>query len=97
MLPSLNVPAALRPMVDAGARAALGGVTEIETSVTELTVICVEAVTPSRAALMLAMPGATEVTTPPEAAVAAEELSEAHVTSRVMVCMLASLNVPVAV
>jgi hypothetical protein len=97
VLPSLNVPVALTPMVDAGARTALGGVTEIETSVTELTVSCVEAVTPSSAALMLATPGATEVTTPPDPAAAAAALSEAQVTSRVMVCMLASLNVPVAV
>lgn len=96
MLPSLNVPVAAQPRVDAGASTALGGVTEIETRVAELTISCADAVTPSSVALMLAVPGVTAVTRLTDPTVATGGLSDAHVTSRVMFCVLASLNVPVA-
>jgi hypothetical protein len=97
VLPSLNVPVAEQPSVDAGARTALPGVTAIEISVAELTVSEVEAVTPSSVALILATPGATALATPTDAIVATPTLSDAHVTSLVMICVLESLNVPVAV
>jgi hypothetical protein len=97
VLPSLNVPVAVQPSVDAGARTALAGVTAIETSVAELTVSGVEAVTLSSVALMFAFPGATALATPTDAIVATPTLSDAHVTSLVMICVLESLNVPVAV
>lgn len=97
VLPSLNVPVAVQPSVDAAARTALGGVTAIETSVTELTVNGVDAVTPSSVALMLELPGATADASPTVAIVATLTLSDAHVTSLVMICVLESLNVPVAV
>lgn len=96
VLPSLNVPVAAHPRVDAGARTALGGVTEMETNAAELTASCADAVIPSNIALMLATPGDTDVTKLTDPIVATAGLSDVHVTSRVMVCVLASLNVPVA-
>lgn len=97
VLPSLKVPVAEAPSVDAGARTALAGVTAIETSVAELTVSEVEAVTPSSVALIFALPGATALATPTDAIVATPTLSDDHVTSLVMICVLESLKVPVAV
>ena len=86
----------MRPSVDAGARTALGGVTAIETRVAELTVKSADPVTPLSVALMLAVPGATAVTWLTDPTVATAVLSEAQVASRVTVCVLESLNVPVA-
>ena len=98
VLPSLNVPVAVQPSVDAAARTALGGVTAIETSVTELTVNGVDAVTPSSVALMLGSPEPRRTPVQRVAIVATLTLSDAHVTSLVMICvLLESLNVPVAV
>jgi hypothetical protein len=84
-------------MVDAGARAAVVGVTEIAVRVTEFTLSEVEPVTELRVALMLAFPGATAVAMPEFPMVATETLSDAQVTSRVMTWFVESLNVPVAV
>lgn len=97
VLPSLKVPVAVQPSVEAGASTALAGVTAIETSVTELTVSGVAAVTPSSVALMFALPGATADAKPTDAIVATPALSDDHVTSRVMICVLESLKAPVAV
>ncbi len=91
VLPSLKVPVAEAPSVDAGARTALAGVTAIETSVAELTVSEVEAVAPSSVALIFALPGATALATPTDAIVATPTLSDDHVTSLVMICVLESL------
>jgi len=96
VVPSLYVPVAVSPSVDAGASTALVGVTEIETSVAELTVNNVDPVTPSRVALMFAVPGATPVTRLTEPTVATAVLSEAQVASRVIFCVVESLKVPVA-
>ncbi len=96
VVPSLNVPVAVRPSVEAGARTALDGVTAIETSVAELTVNGADPVTPLSEALMFAVPGATPVTRLTDPTVATAVLSEAQVASRVMFCVLESLNVPVA-
>ena len=84
-------------MVDAGARAAVVGVTEIAVRVTEFTLSEVEPVTELRVALMVAFPGATAVAMPEFPMVATETLSDAQVTSRVMTWLVESLNDPVAV
>ena len=97
VLPSLNVPVAVYPCVDAGASTAAAGLTAIEVSVTELTFKGADPVTPLRVALIFAVPGATAVVRPPLPTVAAATLSDAQVTSRVMTCVLESLNDPVAV
>ncbi len=86
----------MRPRVEAGARAALVGVTEMEKRVAELTVKSADPVTPLSVALMLAVPGATPVTWLTEPTVATAGLSEDQVASRVMFCVVESLNVPVA-
>lgn len=96
MLPSLYVPVAVQPRVDAGARTALGGVTAIETSVAELTVKGADPVTPLSVALMLAVPGDTPVTRLTDPTVATAVLSEVQLASRVMFWVLESSNVPVA-
>jgi len=96
VLPSLKVPVAVSPRVEAGARTALGGVTAIETSVAELTVKGAEPVIPLSEALMFAVPGETPVTRLTDPTLATAGLSEAQVASRVMFCVLESLNVPVA-
>lgn len=88
---------AVYPSVDAGASTAVAGLTAMEASVTELTVKGADPVTPLRVALIFAVPVATAVITPPLPAVATAVLSDAQVTSRVMTCVLESLNDPVAV
>jgi len=97
VLPSLNVPVAEYARRDAGASTAVAGLTAIETSVTELTFNGADPVTPSSVALIFAVPGPTAVTTGPPPVVATATLSEAQVESEVMICVLESLNVPVAV
>ena len=97
VLPSLNVPVAEYARRDAGASTAVAGLTAIETSVTELTCKGADPVTPSNVALIFAVPGPTAVTTGPPPVVATATLSEVHVESEVMICVLESLNVPVAV
>jgi hypothetical protein len=69
----------------------------MEMSVTELTFKGADPVTPLRVALIFAVPGATAVTTLPPPVVATATLSEAQVASEVMICVLESLNDPVAV
>lgn len=85
MLPSLNVPVAEYPSVDPGASKAVAGLTAIELSVTELTFNGADPDTPLNVALTFAVPAATAVITPPLAAVATATLSDAHVTSDVMI------------
>jgi hypothetical protein len=96
VLPSLNVPRAEYPTVEAGASTVAFGFTAIDVSVAELTFNGTEAVTVLKVALILAVPGATAVIIPTGRAVATATLSDAHVTSRVMTCVLKSLNEPVA-
>jgi len=83
--------------VDAGASTAVAGLTAIEVSVTELTFTAAAPVTPLRVALIFADPGATPVTMLTGPTVATAVLSDAQVTSRVMTCVLESVNDPVAV
>jgi hypothetical protein len=97
VLPSLNVPMAVYPKVDAGASTAVDGLTAIEVSVAELTFKGAEPVTPLRVALIFAVPGATAMIVLPLATVATATLSDAQVASRVTTCVLESLNVAVAV
>jgi len=96
VLPSLNVPIAEYPTVEAGASTFAFGFTAINVSVAELTFNGTAAVTLLKVALIFVLPGATAVTIPTGRAVATATLSDAHVTSRVMICMLESLNEPVA-
>jgi hypothetical protein len=97
VLPSLNVPTAVYARLDAGASTSVAGLTAMETSVTELTFNGADPVTALNVALIFAVPGATAVTTLPLPTVATVTLSDAQVTAEVMICVLESLNVPVAV
>jgi hypothetical protein len=69
----------------------------IDTSVAELTFKEAVPVTAPRIALMFAVPDATPVTILTLPTVATAVLSDAQLTSRVIFCVLASLNVPAAV
>jgi hypothetical protein len=82
--------------VDAGASVAVAGLTPIEVSVTELTFTDAAAVMPLMVAWIFAVPGARAAIVPEGPTVATATLSDAQVTSRVMTCVLASLNAPVA-
>ncbi len=75
----------------------MAGFTAMETSVTELTFKGADPVTPSNVALIFAVPAPTPVTTGPPPVVATATSSEAQVESEVMICVLESLNDPVAV
>ena len=97
MLPSLNVPVAVFCCVDAGASTDVAGLTVIEVRVTELTFKGADPVTPLRVAVIFAVPGATAVVRPALPTVATAGLPDAQVTSRLMTCVLESLNDPVAV
>jgi hypothetical protein len=97
VLPSLNVPVATQFTEVVGARTALAGVTEIEMSVAELTFSGVLPETPAKVADMLAVPAATAVAVPRVPTVATAVLSEAHVESAVITCLVPSLNKPFAV
>lgn len=87
-------------MLEAGASNASTGVRAIDVSVAVSTVNDVEPLTVPRVPLMVAVPCATAVTIPLVPAVlltfANAALLDAHVTSLVMVCVLPSLNEPVA-
>jgi hypothetical protein len=71
--------------------------TAIDTSVAELTFKEAVPVTPLTLALIFAVPDATPVIILTFPTVATAVLSDAQLTSRVILCVLASLNVPVAV
>ena len=97
VLPSLNVPVATQTTELASASTAVAGVTEIEESVAELTFSGDEPETASKVAEMLAVPGPTAVAVLlPALRVATAGLSELHVESLVMTCLVLSLNKPVA-
>jgi len=83
--------------VEAGASTAVAGVTVIDVRVAELTVKAVDPMTPLNVAEIFVVPAATPVATPRPETVATAVLSDAHVDSRFTVCVLESLNVPVAV
>lgn len=87
-------------MLDAGASNASMGVRAIDESVAVSTVNDVEPLTVPRVPLIVAVPGATAVTIPLVPGVlltfANAALLDAQVTSLVMVCVLPSLNEPVA-
>jgi hypothetical protein len=83
--------------VDAGASVAVAGLSPIEVSVTELTFTDAAAVMPLMVAWIFAVPGARAAIVPEGPTVATVTLSDAQVTSRVMTCVLESLNAPVAV
>jgi hypothetical protein len=96
VVPSLYVPIAWYTSVEAGARTAWEGVTAIDVSVAPLTVKGAVPVTLPSVAPMFAVPALTPVTRPPDVLTVAAALSELHVTSDVRVCVLLSLNFPVA-
>jgi len=79
-----------------GASTAFAGATEIEVSVAELTVSGALPETPSKVAEMLTVPGAIAVALPRPPTVATAGLSEAHVESLVITCLVRSLNKPLA-
>jgi hypothetical protein len=96
VVPSLYVPIAVYCEVDAGARTAVAGDTEIDDSVAELTVSAAEPDTVFSVAWIEVVPAAAPVAVPELFTVAAAVLLDAHVTSRVMTWVVESLNVPVA-
>ncbi len=100
MLPSVNIPVAVKVCVVPKAMDELDGFTVIETRAATLTVRVVEAEIEPDAAEMLELPSATLVAKPwaPGALpmVATEALDEAHWTEPVMFCVLPSVKVPVA-
>jgi hypothetical protein len=69
----------------------------MDVKVAELTVKAVDPVTPLNVAEIFAVPAETAVATPSPETVATAVLSDVHVDSRFTVCVLESLNVPVAV
>src|SRR5579862_3854318 len=94
---SLYVPVAVNCWVEPFVIDGFAGVTAIETSVAGVTVRTVVPVLPLSVALMLLVPVATPVASPPLVIVATESVAEAHVTWLVILTALLSLNVPVAV
>ena len=96
MLPSLYVPVATQFVEVVGARTALGGVTEIETRVAELTFSGADPETPLNVAEMLAVPEAIAFAVP-AAPTVATPVSEAQVESLVTTWFVLSLKTPVAV
>ena len=73
------------------------GVTAIDCSAAAVTVSTVEPVTAPSVALIVLVPAATPVASPPAVIVATAVVADAHVTWLVRFCVLLSLNVPVAV
>ena len=68
------------------------GATAIDTSVAAVTVSVAELlVIPDSEAVIIEVPAATPVATPPETMVAAAVFEDAHVTVEVMSCVLVSL------
>ena len=98
---SLNVPVAVNCCVRPAATDGFVGVTCIDTSVAAVTVSVVEPVTPASVALIVVVPTFSAVARPCEPAafeiVAIVTTDDAHVTCVVRFCVVASLNVPVAV
>lgn len=83
--------------MEAGASTAVGGATEIDFRVAELTVRDADPFMPPKAAVMFVVPAATAVATPSGPTVATAVSLDVQVESVVMTCVLESLNVPVAV
>lgn len=75
----------------------VGGETEIDSSITEVTVSLVDPVMPLIEAEMVAVPALTAVARPALEMVATETVSEAQVTWLVMSCVELSVKVAVAV
>ena len=98
VLPSLNVPVAVNWSVVPFAIDVLGALIVIDCSTAAVTASAIEFdVTPLWAALMLVVPVPAPVTRPDALTVATAELEEDQVTEFVRLCVLPSLNVPVAV
>ncbi len=91
------MPTAVYPRVDAGAITAVSGVTAIDCSLSAFTVNTVDPVTAPNVALMSVVPAPTPVALPAPLMVATPGWSDAHVASPFRLCVLPSLNVPVAV
>jgi len=96
-LPSLNWPSAVYCCVVPFGSDAPAGVTVIETSVADVTVSLVEALTLPDVAPMVELPAAMVVASPAALIVATAAVEDVHVTALVTSCMLPSLKVPAAV
>lgn len=90
VVPSVNVPVAVNCCVVPRATVAVWGVITIDTSVAEVTVSIVEALTAPEAAEMFAVPAATLCASPALLIVAVEGVSEDQVAVLVMFCVLPS-------
>ncbi len=91
------VPVAVNCSVSPLGRLGFAGVTAIDSSAAAVTVSTVEPLIPLKVALMVEGPVATAVARPPLVIVAAEVVTEAHVTRLVRFCVELSEYVPVAV
>jgi hypothetical protein len=94
---SENVPVAVNCWVFPLATLGLAGVTAIDCNTAADTVKTVEPVTLPSVALMLDVPGATPVASPPAVIVATDGVADAHVTWLVRFCVELSEKVPVTV
>ena len=86
--PSAKVPVTVRPCVPPATRLTVAGVTVIEVSAALVTVMVAVALCPDDVAVMVALPGATPVTTPPWLTVAMAAAEVVH-TASVMACVAA--------
>lgn len=96
VLPSLKVPMAVQERVVAGASTEAAGVIEIELRVAELTFNAVELEVPSKVAKIFVVPGATAMKSLPDRTFATLGFVDNQVASRVIICVLLSLNKPSA-
>jgi hypothetical protein len=95
--PSEKVPVAVNCWVSPAGRLGLAGVTEIDSKTAAVTVSTVEPVMPSSVALIVDIPVATPVASPPLVMVATEVVAEAQVTWLVKFSVVSLEKVPVAV